>query len=981
MVTEFEQELRATLTCDIHFDSLHRKIYSVDASIYEIEPIGIIIPRTPEDAITAIKIAHKYHVPVIARGAATGITGGCLGKALIIDHSTYLNHILEINFHEQYAVCQPGVVQDHLNKVLSVHNFRLGPDTSTGDRATLGGMTANNSAGARSLYYGKMVDHVIGIELVLTNGEIIYFEAVDEAALAEKLKLQNTEGHIYREIVRIRDQYRDEIDKHFPKIPRRVSGYNLDELLKPGPLNICKLITGSEGTLGFLTKIKVNIAKKPLHQGLCVVFFNLETAVQDDKVMQDSESKDYVNLPSSTAVSRYNSIHEAFQAVPHMLEHHPLSLELIDDQIINRGKESPAMRGKLEWLKGHPLAFIVAEFHAESPEVLQDKISRFEEDMHKNQIGYDRVSIFDEKVMEQIWTLRKSGLGLLLSKRSYSRAIAFIEDLSVDPMKLPAFMQKFQAYLKSIGKEAGIYGHVGSGCMHVRPYIDLRDPNELFLMQKMMDDVSDLILEFGGSLSGEHGDGIVRTWLNKKMFGNRLYQAFQELKAAFDPDHLMNPGKIISGQPFLENLRLNPDKPISKLDTFLDFSKEGGFELAVDLCNGNGLCRKSTGTMCPSFQATENEYDSTRARAQSLRSLIHGPDPMKHMADEELRDVLDLCLQCKGCKTECPSQVDMAKMKTEFLYHYQKSHGLSLRNKLFGHLSTLFSIGSRFPKLTNFMLGWRFTKFLADKIGISSNRSLPSLAKKKFSSFDLPKHEDWREKVILFNDTYTEFLSPEIGLAAHKVLQSMGFEVVVPPWKCCGRPLLSKGLLPQAKAKAFELIELLLPYAKEGLPIIGLEPSCILTIIDDYPALAPCEDLHLLVKAAIPFDQFISNQIQDGKFTLPSPINTTVKYHIHCYQKALIGSKFTENILKSIPNCEAVEIKSGCCGMAGAFGYEKEHYDISMKIGSLTLFPTIKHTPATTGLIANGFSCRAQIQQGTGRHAVHLAQFLETLDL
>lgn len=947
MTSSFEKELKNAVEGEVYFDAVHRNVYSVDASIYEIEPLGVLIPKTKEDIIEAIKIASHYRIPITARGAATGITGGCLGKSLIIDHSVHLNHIEATNFREKYAICQPGVVQDTLNKVLGVRNFRLGPDTSTGDRATLGGMMANNSAGARSLYYGKMVDHVVGIELVLASGECIYFTEVGEKTLQHKLSLQNTEGHIYREVCRIRDQYREEIKKKFPNIPRRVSGYNLDELIKPGPLNICKLITGSEGTLGFATQIKVNITEMPFHHGLCIIFFH--------------------------------SMQAAMESIATIMEHQPMSLELIDDHIIERGRASPSMRGKLDWLKGHPKVFLVAEFQASNVKELNDKLHHLASEMKKRLLGYETSLILDPREMHHVWDLRKSGLGLLLSKRSYSRAIAFIEDLSIDPVYLPSFMQKFQSYLKDMGKEAGIYGHVGSGCLHVRPYIDLRHPDELSKMQKMMEDISDMVLEHHGAMSGEHGDGLVRTWLNKKMFGETINQAFEELKEAFDPQYLMNPGKIVEGGSFLEHLRLFPEKPINKIETFLDFSKEGGFELAADLCNGNGLCRKSEGVMCPSFQATQNEFDSTRARAQALRAMIHNPSSQLQWAQEGLKEVLDLCLQCKGCKTECPSQVDMAKMKVEFLYQYQKKHGVTLRNRMFGHLSHLFYMGSKFPRLSNFLSSNPLSKMILEMIGVSTKRKFPQLSHQTFSRKVLShlSSQSTKGQVVLFNDTFTEFSSPSIGLAAVKVLQELGYEVLIPPWKCCGRPLISKGFLPEARVQAQELIQALLPYAEKNIPIIGLEPSCLFTILDDYPALIPQENFQPVLNCAVTFDKFISQEIVDQKLPLHFQHSLmNVRYHVHCYQKSLAGSREIEAILHAIPKCEFSEIKSGCCGMAGSFGYEKEHYEISMQIGNLSLFPIINYTLPSTIVIANGFSCRSQIEHGTHKNPVHLAEFL-----
>ena len=840
----FIEKLQAYAGAEVHFDAIHKRAYSVDASIYEIEPIGIAIPKTKEALIQLVKIARDYGIPVIARGAGTGITGGCIGKGLIIDTSKYLNKILSINYEEEYAICEPGVVQDSLNQALAAQGYRLGPDTSTGDRATIGGMLANNSAGARSLYYGEMVDHVEAVELVLASGEVLRFQPVDEAVWEKKREQKDAEGRIYREVFRICEEYRQDIEKHFPKIPRRVSGYNLDKLLKPGPLNICQLIAGSEGSLGIATEIKVRICKKPKLTGICIVHF--EDMVQG-----------------------MHTIHD-------MLLHDPIALEMIDNKIIEMARLSPAVKNKLGWLSGHPRMVFVAEFAGNSLEEVAQKLTLFEADMKKKGIGYALISLTDPIQMNYVWEVRKSGLGLLLSKRTYSRAIAFIEDLSIGPAQLPSFMEKFQDYLKSLDKDAGIYGHVGPGCMHVRPYIDLRKKEELYVMEKMMEDVSDLILQHGGAMSGEHGDGLIRSWLNKKMFGERVYQAFVELKAAFDPDNRMNPGKVVHGQPLLENLRLNPDTKQVNISTFLDFSRQGGFELSADLCNGNGLCRKKTGTMCPSFQASGDEYDTTRARAQALRGVIHGQISLNGFANEEVYDVLDLCLECKGCKTECPSQVDMAKMKAEFLYHYQKKHGYSLRSRLFGHIGHINELASPFAGLFNRLVSSRLSKRLLNWIGISPQRPFPALARERFSQWMSTQavQDSGRGEVVLYNDTYNEFNVPEIGQAACKVLNALGYKVIVPPWKCCGRPLISKGLLEEAKDKAIKVIQTLYPYAERGLKIVGLEPSCILTLKDDFEDLLQkhwpegIEKAAVVVKACMTFDEFLHSHLEKGQLPL-----------------------------------------------------------------------------------------------------------------
>lgn len=944
-----EKELREKTSAEIHFDPIHRLSYSVDASIYEIEPLGVVIPKTVEDLLKTVQISKQHGVPVVPRGAATGITGGCLGTGLIIDTSKYLNQIHEINIEEKYAICEPGVVQDVLNAALFPHGYRLGPDTSTGDRATLGGMVANNSAGARSLYYGTMVDHVQEVDIILSSGEVIHCKGLEQKQLEQKTLFQSTEGHIYREATRICDTYRKEIDAHIPKIPRLASGYQLAEFAKSHPFNLSKIITGSEGTLGIVTRIKLGISPLPKHPGLCIVHFN--------------------------------QMKEGMDAIEIMLKHHPLSLEMIDDKILQMGQSSPLMKNKLGWLSGMPRMVFVAEFQGETAEEVHTKLISFAQEMRSQGIGYAQVVLQDPPTMQSVWEVRKAGLGLLLSKRSYSRAIAFIEDISIAPALLPHFMEKFESYLKGIGKEAGIYGHVGPGCVHVRPYMDLRKKEELSLLKKIMQDVADLVLEHHGALSGEHGDGIIRTWLNPKMFGTKIYRAFQEIKAAFDPTNLMNPGKIVEGQPVLENLRLSPDTPIEKIETLLDFSREGGIELAADLCNGNGLCRKKTGVMCPSFQATNDEYATTRARAQALRGVIHGRLPIEEWTGEKLHDVLDLCLQCKGCKTECPSQVDMAKMKTEFLYQYQEKRGYPFRSRLIGHLGSFYDWGAKIPRITNFLSGLALTRWILKKLGFSPERPLPRLTSQRFSqwfkAYVQPEHLE--KLIVLFNDTYNEFISPEIGQAAVKVLNACGYKVLVPEWTCCGRPLISKGMLKEAKKKAASVVQSLYPFAQQKIPIIGLEPSCILTFRDEFLDLRTGENekIQALSQASLTFDEFMQKQILNKP--LPFSCNntpTTVYVHTHCHQKALIGSTPTLNVLQSISGLQVHEIPSGCCGMAGSFGYEEEHADLSLSIGELKLFPVIRNLPESTSIIADGFSCRSQIIHGTQRHSQHLVEFL-----
>lgn len=931
------ERLKST-TCEVRFDALSRKIYSVDASIYEVEPLGVVIPRTCEDLFQAVKILCQENVQITPRGAATGITGACLGKGWVLDTSKYLTSILEINWEKKFAIVEPGVIQDALNSALAEKGFRLGPDTSTGDRATLGGMAGNNSAGARSLLYGKMVDAVEEIELILSSGQKLIFKEENEASWNEKLALPTLEGDIYRHLESIRQKFGDAIKKHFPNLPRRASGYNLDELVKPFPINPAKLIVGSEGSLGVISKIKVKIEPKPKTTAICLVFFH--------------------------------DIIEAMRSIPEMLAHSPIALEMIDDKILEAGRTSPAMRGKLNWLKTIPKAIFVAEFIADSQEKLEEKIDHFKNEMRQKNIGFDRVEIYDPELISHVWSVRKAGLGLLLSKRSYTRAIAFIEDLSIPPANLAPFFEKFLAYLKAVSKEAGIYGHVGSGCMHIRPFINLKSQEELHLAKKMMLDIAEIVLKFGGVMSGEHGDGLLRSWLNEKMFGPQLYAAFKQVKKAFDPLNLMNPGKVVDGTPFEESLRFVPQRVPTEQKTFFSFAKEGGLALSADLCNGNGLCRKKEGLMCPSFQVTNDEYDTTRARANAFRAIFNRTLQPAELSNPELQEVLKLCIECKGCKTECPSQVDMAKMKAEALYQHQEKYGYSVKSRLFAHLASLLRWGSFFPKFANTVGPW-----LKSFIGIAKERSLPHLSQKRFSEIPL-QNPPTNKSVILFNDTYNEFLHPEVGLAAVKVLNALGYQVITLPWTCCGRPLISKGFLKEAKQRAQQLADLLLPYLKKGIPIIGIEPSCLLSFWDEYQEFLPAEEAKLFRENSFLFDAFLATHLKEGKPLFPSQETGSILIHSHCHQKALLGTKPTLDVLRNFPNLIVKEIPSGCCGMAGSFGYE--HYDFSMKIGELVLFKAIRsHLPDV--IIANGFSCRTQISDGTGKRAWHLAEFLKRL--
>ncbi len=885
----FKKALEQHIEGPVRFDAIIRAVYSTDTSIYEVKPLGVVFPKTAQDVARTLKIAREHKIPVTARGAATGVNGGCLGEGLILDTSRFLNRLLEIDIENETVTCEPGAVYDVVNQKLAEKGYRIGPSTSTGNRATVGGMLANNAAGAHSLLYGSTGDHTLSVDLAEADGTInTYSTEVPNALKA------------------IADRTRDEIETRFPPIRRMASGYFLPALLEG---NMCRFLAGSEGTLGIATKITFRIVK----------------ALTD----------------TSFYVLPFSSLSACFRAILPLLELKPIALELIDKEILDAGKRSPTMRSRMGWLGGDPAAVLAVEFASPPPQ----------KELHAaSELG---VKSLDEAEQADIWAVRKAGLELLLSRRSYTRATAFIEDITIPPKNLPRFIDVFTRTLKEKNRTAGIYGHAGEGCLHIRPFINIYEPADQALMQTMAEEVSRMVQEHEGVMSGEHGDGRVRTWLNEKIFSKPLIRAMEEIKAHFDPDGILNPGNVVKGPPLLNNLRRPPKQTI---ETFQDFSKEGGFELAVDLCNGNGLCRKREGVMCPSFQATGNEYDSTRARANALRSLINGQLKAASLTHPDLVDILDLCLSCKGCQKECPSQVDMSKMKHEVLHQVRQQKGATLRDTLFAHIATVSRLSSVFPKLSQTGV----STWLAGKLGITDKRPLPEPAKRRFSKwFSAHQQPQYPDEVTLFNDTYCEFYEPEIGISAVQVLNAMGYTVSVPKWTCCGRPLISKGFLPEAKKQ----LEALLKKIKPGKPVLFLEPSCLSVLIDDIHGL-------IADNALSPFCMSLETFITQNRERLPLKELPEITLHGHCHQKSLWG---TSEIKQLFTKCR--EIPSGCCGAAGSFGYETEHYDLSMKMGALTLFPEVEK--AQSPIVANGFSCRSQISHGTSKRAHH---FIEVLD-
>ncbi len=901
---KLEADLRRVIQGEVRFDALSRRLYSTDASMYQIEPVGVVIPRSDEDVRRTIEISASHGAPLLPRGGGTSLIGQTVGKAVIIDFSKYMNRIIEHDAEAGWARVQPGVVQDQLNDHLAPHGRLFGPNTSTSNRATLGGMIGNNSSGSRSIVYGKTVDHVIDTSGFLADGEAFAFGPLDADALERKLAGGGRSGEIHRSVHRIVEENREEIALRYPKIMRRVSGYNLDELAKGGDFNLAKLMVGSEGTLGIVTEARVHISHLPKAQAMLVVHFD--------------------------------SIEKALASGSRILEHGVSSLEIMDRLILDLAEQNiEARRWMKTFIRGRPEASLFVEFFGETPGEAREKVERLSADLERERIGYAQVRLFDPADQAAVNNVRKAGLGFLLGKKGDAKSMAFIEDCAVDPSRLVDYHRRLTAILKAHGATGSFYGHVSVGLLHIRPILNLKDPIDVRKMDSISRQTAELVHEFEGAMSGEHGDGLARSQWVPKFFGPRLYEAFRRVKRTFDPDNLMNPGKVVEGVPFTRNLRIGPQYRPRPVETVQDFSADGGFLRAIEMCNGVGACRKRDGTMCPSYQVTMEEEHSTRGRANALREVIVQGLPGEELASPRVYEALDLCLGCKGCKAECPSSVDMAKIKGEVLQAHWDRHGTPARVRLFAGLPLLNRFNARMaPLLFNRIAGSGAARWLLDRfLGVDRRRSLPPLAS--------PTFEEWfrarpaaagappRGKVVFLNDTFTNFHHPEVGKAAVRLLEAAGFEVALAGIRCCGRPQISLGLLREGKRIAEENLQSLAPHLEAGATVVGVEPSCLLTFRDEYPDLAPGEASRKLAASSLLLEEFLLRLKEEGDLGLRFRERAgRLLFHGHCHQKALVGSRPSLEALRLVPGLEVEEIPSGCCGMAGSFCYEKEHYDI-----------------------------------------------------
>ncbi len=947
---DLAEALSRELRGEVRFDAWTRTLFSRDASMYAIEPLGVVFPYDADDVAAAVSVAAEHGVPVLPRGAGTSLAGQTVGRAVVMDLSRHLHRILEIDADAGWARVQPGVVQDDLNRAAGRFGLTFGPDTSTSNRATLGGMIGNNSAGSHSIRYGMTIDHVLALDAVLSDASRARLRPVEPDAPARLGRSETLEGALYRELPRLVERHRDAIANGFPRFWRRAGGYRLDRLLDGGRFDLARFVVGSEGTLVTVTEALVRLVPTPRHQAI--------------------------------AVGHFSSTEAAIAATEDALACDPAAVELMDRTILDlsRRRIDYAELGSI--LSGEPDALLFVTFFGDSQTEAIGGLDRLEARWRRHRHGYHTLRAVTRAEQAALLKVRRAGLGLLMAASvGTRRPLAFVEDTAVEPADLPAYVARFRQILDRHGLAAGFYGHCSVGCLHIRPFLDLTRPAEVATMRAVAEEVLELVIEYGGVSSSEHGDGLARSEFNRRVFGDELYGAMRAVKRLFDPDGRMNPGKIVDAPPMTEHLR-DPNLPVpSATPTRLRFGVDGGMLGAADRCMNIGLCRKgATGTMCPSYMATREEEHATRGRANALVKALTAPEPLAALSERRLHGILDLCLECKACKSECPLGVDMATLKAEALARYQDVHGVPVRSRLFGAVRRLNAAGSALAPLSNLPGRSRPARvLLARALGIAAERPLPRFRRdtllRWFRRRPSPRGPFPRGEVVFLADSFTTFTEPEVGIAAIELLERAGWRVRLEAAGCCGRASLSKGLLDQAREMAAGMVARLAPAARQGAPIVGAEPSCLLMLRDDYAALLPGDPAARDVAASARLvEELLVEAVESGDLPLrpdAAVAGRRILFHGHCHQKALVGTAATVRLLECIPGAEVVEVDAGCCGMAGSFGFEAEHYELSLRIGGLRLFPAVLAQPAGTLLAATGVSCRQQIAHGAGRPARH----------
>lgn len=967
-LTDFLAELARHVTGELRTDDYSRMFYSTDASIYQVMPYGVLIPRTTEDVHAAVELAARYQVPLLGRTGGSSLAGQAVNAALVIDFSRHLNQILEVNQEEQWVRLQPGRVLDELNLHLRSLRLQFGPDPASSSRAALGGIVSNNSTGAHSITYGMTADHLLEVNVLLNDGSAAHFRPLEGAEMARMLESNGREGDIYRRIVSLTQDPANQqiIRAGTPRHWRRCGGYNLDRFVWDDDLsfrwprdprfNMAKIVSGAEGTLGIITEIKLNLVPVPAQTALAIVHFD--------------------------------SLRDALTAVPAMLEVDPSAIELLDNLGLTLCRDVPEYARLLEtFIEGEPNCVLITEFYGESTAELRAKVQRLEDHLRRQGLGATSVvPAFEPQRQADVWKVRKVGLGLLMSIKGDHKPIPFIEDAAVPPEHLADYIEKLERFCNDLGTDVAYYAHASAGCLHVRPLINAKVAAEVAKMPQIVEFAVGLLHGNGGALSSEHGDGRARSWINEQFFGPELYGLYREVKQAFDPTNLFNPGNIVDASPMTRNLRYGPEYATITIQPHLDFSEDQGFNRAVEMCNGAGVCRKRTAdTMCPSFMATREEEHSTRGRANALRNALAGNIPHSELTSPRMYETMALCISCKACKAECPSAVDMAKIKTEFLAQYYDVHGTPLRARFFANGRGLNRLGSgALAPLANWTLqNGLVRRLLARTLGITDQRALPPLAREPFPAWfrkHMPAYPPGgaTRRLALFHDPFTSYNYPHIPIAAVELFEAAGFEVILPDHAEDGRPALSKGLVAMARGIAADTVAALAPLAEQGTPIVGLEPSSLLTLRDEYRSLLPGDArVALIARNAYTFEEFVARLADRGELNLTfTDAKRQILLHGHCHQKALVGTKPSHRALTLPPNYTVAEVDSGCCGMAGSFGYEAEHYEISQAMAERRLLPAVRAATADTLVAAAGVSCREQIHHGTGRRALHPAEIL-----
>ncbi|WP_439489067.1 FAD-binding and (Fe-S)-binding domain-containing protein [Algoriphagus sp.] len=963
------QELSTQLEGALQFDTLTKTLYATDASVYREMPLAVAFPKSESDIQKLIRFAAKNGTSLIPRTAGTSLSGQCVGNGIVVDVSKHFTKILELNVAERWVRVQPGVVRDELNRYLKPHGLFFSPITSTANRAMIGGMVGNNSSGTTSIVYGVTRDKVISLDTILSDGNPVKFEALTKDEFQQKTKLQSLEGAIYRKVLEeLSDPgAREEIHAQFPKktIHRRNTGYAVDELLKAEifegqeKFNFCKLLSGSEGTLAFTTEIKISL--DPLPEPIEIV-----------------------------VAAHFETIHQSMVSAQTAMKHPATAVELMDKIILDCTKESIEYSKNRYFVEGDPEAILMVEFRGQTLDEAMAKGEALVADLKRTGLGY-AYPIIEPAMVSAAWALRSAGLGLLANIPGDPKAVACIEDTAVDIEDLADYIDEVDEMMKGFNQKPVHYAHAGAGEIHLRPILDLKKSKDVEEFYQISKASAELVKKYQGSLSGEHGDGRVRAAFIPLMVGEKNYELFRRVKFSWDPQNIFNPGKIVDAAPMNKFLRYEPDMETPSHDTLIDFSHVGGILRLAEKCNGSGDCRKlpgSGGTMCPSYMATRNEKDTTRGRANTLREFLTMDKKENAFNHPEIKEAMDLCLSCKGCTAECPSNVDMASMKAEFLYQYQKANGIPLRSRVFAHINELNELGSKTGGLANFMLSNSITGgMMKSVLGVASQRNLPAISKvslrkwykKNYAS--LPGAAKVIKSIYFFVDEFTNFNDTEIGIKAISLLKRLGYEVKIVDHEESGRSALSKGFLPKAKKHAEANVEIFDKLIDGNTPLIGLEPSAILSFRDEYPRIVRKELAEAAKKLKFHvklIDEFLAQEIAAGNIKADSFTTKSqkIKLHGHCHQKALSSMTWTQKLLSLPENYSVETIPSGCCGMAGSFGYEAEHYEVSQQVGELVLFPAVRKADAETIIAAPGTSCRHQIADGTGRKAKHPVEIL-----